>query len=392
MAHMAKKNNCPSPVRSTGGAAPKCKACTVTEDWCYRLADDPAGVVRSGKHTFERDEDCKRTDEKWIGDDGAEIDRCTVAVTDLICTAGGGTPPPPEPPEPPSPITLEGQDCEGNPLPASGLPGQITQIVQAPGQSLAVHLCTDDKDFELACGKDKTTGNQIQTAYRTEAGGPVVLWRLDTVTGLPWTGDPATLEACSGSNLESDDDDVCVSGQSLRRHTVKKDGKPTGEIYFTDSTGALVDVPDGTLIITGRCVNDVACEPTISSAFASDLSTLLPGRDISVQKPDCCAIKVNTSAGSFIVTKKMTGYSVGGFCSDVTVTSVEILPGSKCSLDDIVITTTGSVTVPVETNCCDGTQGDVFDEDGSADCDHGPDAFDEGGSEECLATYPDTFD
>jgi hypothetical protein len=273
------------------------------------------------------------------------------------------------------------------------VPGQITQIVQAPGQSLAVHICTDDKDFEIACGKDPITGNQIHTAYRTEAGGPVVLWRFDTVTGLPWTGDPSTLQPCSGASLESDDDDVCVEGQSLRRHTVKENGKPTGEIYFTDATGALVDVPAGTVVLTGRCVNDVACEPTISSAFASDLSTLLPGRDISVQKPDCCAIKVNTSAGSFIVTKKMMGYSTGEFCSDVTVTSVEILAGSKCSLDDIVITTIGSVTAPVEPpDCCDGTQGDVFDDAESVVCDHGPDAFDDVASDPCMATYPDAFE
>jgi hypothetical protein len=186
---------------------------------------------------------------------------------------------PVEPPVPPGPITLEGQDCSGAAKPATGLPGQIMQVVVAPGQALPVRICTDDKDFELACGKDKTTGNQIQTAYRNEAGGPVVLWRLDTVTGLPWTGNPATdLEACGGSGLESDDDDVCVAGQSLRRHTVKKDGKPTGDVYYTDSTGALVDIPADAIVVTGKCVTQCAsipiqaCDGTIAG-YAFDASS-----------------------------------------------------------------------------------------------------------------------
>lgn len=88
---MAKKDNCPKPVRrSLGGAAPACTACFVTEDWCYRLPGDTSSVSRAGKHTYDRDESCNRTNKKWIGDDGVEIDRCTVSITELLCGGGFG--------------------------------------------------------------------------------------------------------------------------------------------------------------------------------------------------------------------------------------------------------------------------------------------------------------
>jgi hypothetical protein len=243
-----------------------------------------------------------------------------------------------QPVEPPSPITLEGQDCAGDAKPATGLPGQIMQITQAPGQTLTVRICETDRDFELSCGKDPATGHQIQTAYTATASGPVILWRVDTVTGLPWTGDPTTLEDCGGTKLESDPIEMCDGGVEFIRWVVKKDGKPTGVTYDTDLSMQPYTVTDEANVTKGKCVPDVICEPTISSAPGNALGTLLPGTSVSVQKSNCCALKVTTSAGSFIVSKDVTGYSTGDFKCPVTVTAVEVLSGT-CDLADVIVTT-----------------------------------------------------
>jgi hypothetical protein len=243
------------------------------------------------------------------------------------------------PAEPPEPITLDGTACDGAANPATGNPGELVQIVQAPGQVLSVRFCDeDDRDFELSCGKDPATEHQIQTAYRTEAGGPVVLWRIDTVTGLPWTGDPSTLEACGGSGLESDPIEMCDSGVEFLRWVVKKDGVPTGDTYDTDMLAQPYVVTDEAAVVKGKCVAVEVCEPTISSAPGDALGTLLPGSSVSIQKSNCCTLKVTTSAGAFIVSKDVTGYSTGDFKCPVTVTAVEILSGT-CNLADVIVTT-----------------------------------------------------
>jgi len=246
---MAKKFNCPTPVRTVGGAAPACVACEVVEEWCYRLEADAFGVIRHGKRTYDRDENCQETNEKWIGDDGAEIDRCTAAITDLLCGEGGGLPPEPEPPEP---ITFEGQDCEGQSNPATGLPGEIVQIVQAPGQVITVRVCEDDRDFELSCGEDPVTGHQIQTAYRITAGAFEVIKRWDVVTGFEWTGDPTTLESCGATKLESDSIEMCDSGVEFIRWVVKSDGEPVGKID-TDLSMQPYTVTDESTVTRGKC-------------------------------------------------------------------------------------------------------------------------------------------
>lgn len=239
---------------------------------------------------------------------------------------------------PPEPLTLEGVDCAGEPVEVSGMPGELVQVVQAPGTAFAVKICEDDRDFELACGEDPATGHQIQTAYRATPSGPVVLWRVDTTTGLEWTGDPSTLEGCGGTKLESDPVEMCDNGVEFIRWVVKKNGEPTGVTYDTDLAMQPYTVTDEAAVTKGKCVPAVVCEPTISSAPGDALGTLLPGTSVSIQKNNCCTLKVTTSAGSFIVSKDVTGYSTGDFKCPVTVTAVEILSGT-CDLADVIVTT-----------------------------------------------------
>jgi hypothetical protein len=242
------------------------------------------------------------------------------------------------PVEPPEPITLEGGDCAGDPVEVTGNPGELMHVIQAPGTVFYTKPCPSDADFELACGKDPATGHQVQTAYKIVNGEFVLIKRWDTTTGAEWTGDPTTLEDCGGTKLESDGRDVCVNGENLTQWIVKKDGIPTGTVYYTSVTGQLVDVAPDAEVTIGVCQIATVCEPTISSAPGDTLTGLLPGHSVAIQKASCCAIKVTTSAGSFIVRKGMTAYSTADFACPVTVAAVEILEG-KCTAADVIVTT-----------------------------------------------------
>lgn len=235
-------NNCPTPVRRTGGAAPKCVACSVSEDFCYRLATDTATVNRAGKHTYDIDENCVRTNEKWLGDDGAEIDRCTVPLTELLCGGGGGG-----------------------------------------GGSGVTPPTIETKDRELLTLCDPDTGNSILIQYDVLTAPPTLLGMTDLNTNSPYTGAITDLVNCA--------------------------------------SGSLTD-----------------CNPTISSAFGDALRTLLPGHSVAIQKPACCAVKVTTSAGNFMIASGMTGYSTADFNCPVTVTAIEILSGT-CVAGDLIVTT-----------------------------------------------------
>ena len=257
---MARKKICPDfePVEG-GGSAPRCKAQHVCENFCFVEKCDPTGAQKAGLHEYDIDANCAKTNETWKDVDGATLDLALITIVACVIAAPV---PPVEPTVPPAPITLDGQDCDGAANPATGMPGELVQIVQAPGQVLSVRFCSDDAaDFELACGIDPTNDHQIQTAYKIVNGEFVLISRWDVVTGLAWTGDASTLNACGGSGLESDADDVCVEGTSLRRWTVKKDGVPTGDLYYTDSTGAIFDVPSTAVVVLGSCVTNCATLP-----------------------------------------------------------------------------------------------------------------------------------
>jgi hypothetical protein len=288
-------------------------------------------------------------------DDDNVYDKDGAVVAGAVITAAGDCPqevvmvcdpntPPPEPPVPPVPFTVDGQDCAGVAKPATGLPGQLTQIVQAPGQVLSVRMCSDDAaDFELACGIDPDTGHTIQTAYKIVAGQFVVINRWDVNTGAAWTGDATTLASCAGVTQESDPREVCVNGAELTQWVVMEAGMPTGTVFYTNNAGQLVEVAPDAVVTLGVCPvikEVVVCLPTISSAFGNDLASLSPGHSVAIQKSSCCVIRVVTSAGSFLVGKGVGAYSTGDFNCPVTVDSVEIVSG-PCTAADVIVTTQG---------------------------------------------------
>lgn len=288
---MAKINPCPEPVRRTGGAAPKCIACSQSEDFCYRLPTDTATVQRAGKYTYDIDEMCVRTNEVWSGDDGAPLEPCS--VTKLLCGGGGG-----------------GSGVPPEPVPPT--------------------------DRELIKRCDPDTGAEILFMWDVTVVPPALLSATDLTTGAPYAGDGTELVSCGGAGYESDPQIFCDGTNNFLRWFVKKDGKPTGVTYDTDLSG--VDyVPVGP-VAPGECKDSVTCTPTISSAFGDDLSALLPGNSIAIQKPGCCAIKVTTSAGDFLVRKGMVAYSTTDFNCPVTVTGVEVVDGT-CEIAEVIVTT-----------------------------------------------------
>lgn len=339
---MAKINNCPEPVRRTGGAAPKCIACSTYEDFCYRLPTDLATVTRAGKYSYDIDENCVRTNEVWAGDDGAPLDPCS--VTKVLCGGGGGgggsTPPEDVCPCPGvEPLILTGEDCDGAPVSVSGFIGTHQTVVQAAGTVFKVQLCPGaGADAELVKRCDPDTGEEILFQWDVNTNPPTLLSATNLATGAPFTGDANTLVSCGGAGFESDAELFCDGGVEFLRWFVKKDGKPTGTTFDTDMAGADYVVTDPAAVVKGSCVSAAVCEPTISSAPADTLAGLLPGNSISIQKPDCCALQVTTDAGTFIVSKAVTGYSTGDFACPVTVTAVAVLSGT-CDLADVIVTT-----------------------------------------------------
>ena len=243
--------------------------------------------------------------------------------------------PPEEPVVPVLPITLDGQDCDGEALPATGMPGEIMQAVQPPGQVYKVQLCDTAKDYEKTILCDTVTGHKVSviTDFTDPLAPEVTYWDINL--GAAWTGDVADLEACPDTDLESDAIEMCDEGVTFLRWIVKANGEPTGESFDTDLTGAPYEVADEALVLVGVCV---ACNPTISSAFADDLSALLPGNTISVQKSDCCSLRVQTSAGDFLIAKRAVAFSTSTFNCPVTVTGVVVESGA-CDLADVIVTT-----------------------------------------------------
>lgn len=259
---------------------------------------------------------------------GTKFFECADPVNAIVCAPSV---------EPPEPITIEGEDCDGAVVEVTGMPGELTQVVQAPGTVFKVQLCDASKDRDKVVLCDKNTGDKVAVITKYEEPDPVTtFWNISK--GEVWTGDPSDLVTCPDVDFETDGTDMCDAGTPFIRWYLKKDGEPTGDYFDTDLGGQPYVVTDEAGVTRGECVPAVICEPGITSAFANALGTLQPGHSVSIQKTNCCAIKVTTSAGSFIVSKDVTGYSTGNFDCTVTVTGVEVLSGT-CALADIVVTT-----------------------------------------------------
>jgi hypothetical protein len=202
-----------------------------------------------------------------------------------------------------------------------------------------VQLCDPSQDRELVKRCDPDTGAEILFQWDVTTTPPTLLSATDLTTGAAWAGDAATLVSCGGPALESDDRDVCVDGVSLSQWVVKKDGEPTGVVYYTDAAGQLVAVPATAVITVGACAA-AALEPEISDGFGDDLGTLLPSDNFIFDATAACStppcvFEIVTDAGTFRI-RAGSAITTKTFSSKVTVQSVSVLSGT-CSIADLHI-------------------------------------------------------
>ena len=161
----------------------------------------------------------------------------------------------------PEPITVVGQDCDGNDVPVTGLPGQVSAVVQAPGTVFKVQLCDNAKDYEKVILCDVNTKHKVAVITDfTDPTNPVVSY-WDINTGAPWTGDVDDLEACADTDTESDAVEMCDAGTVFLRWVVKANGVPTGVVFDTGLDGAPYVVSDPAGVTVGKCEASCAKAP-----------------------------------------------------------------------------------------------------------------------------------
>lgn len=160
-----------------------------------------------------------------------------------------------------APVTLGGQDCTGAALDATGTVGQLTQIVQAPGQVLSVRMCAEqtpaiDREMVVACN---AAGDKVVVQYDVSTVPPTELARTNLNTG-------AVEPAGALVNCDNDDDDIevvgvkaCLNGVSLPGLAVVKDGgvgasTVLSELWRDPATGNWGALPAGAVV--GECDED----------------------------------------------------------------------------------------------------------------------------------------
>lgn len=139
---------------------------------------------------------------------------------------------------------------------------------------------------------------------------------------------------------------VCVYLQWLVREEIVWDTINSLEVsrktvYSTDGKLWTDTAPENTVF--GECPTPsdeefTDCNPSISEAFADNLSTLGFGHNFLITKPACCKILVQTSVGSFHIKSGVQSYNSSDFGCLVEIQNISIVEGS-CSLNQIQVIT-----------------------------------------------------
>lgn len=148
----------------------------------------------------------------------------------------------------PAEVTVDGVDCDGNPISVTG--AGVVQNVPHPDTVQKVQICNRNEfDHTILC--DPVTGDNVivVTLYDPETGIPTSSAYL--MDSTPYAGPIAALVACPDSDLESDALEMCDVGTTFWRWIVKQDGEPTGTFFDTDLAGAPY-TPVGP-VIPGAC-------------------------------------------------------------------------------------------------------------------------------------------
>jgi len=199
----------------------------------------------------------------------------------------------------------------------------ITDLLQNPAT-------TSSTDPEVVClsndgGATVVTGWEV---FDTATNPPTSTLYIG---GVAVTG--YSVVPCSSTSKDREILQVCVDGKVWTK-VVTFEGDLPITFLWLDDTDAPVAAPDPLLINNANCVS--LCAPTVSDAFADDISTLLPATNFIITKPEYCRVLVTTSVGSFTLREKETYYATTDFNCPVTITDVQIVSGS-CTLSDIHI-------------------------------------------------------
>lgn len=228
-----------------------------------------------------------------------------------------------------------GIDCTGSPVIVS----KAVLTVPSPDTVQKVQICgaSDTYDAEVVClsndgGLTTVTGWEV---FKITSLG-IVTSKL-YLNGAEVTGVYSVVPCGVKVKYDYEFEKICVDGKQWTKTYVYDPSSaiPTLiTILWLDDKDLPQPTPLVTLINNANCV--IADTPTISDAFADNLSTLLPGTSFTITKPDCCRVQVVTSIGSFTLRDKETYYSTDKYDSAFTITAVNILSGS-CTLDSIHI-------------------------------------------------------
>lgn len=139
---------------------------------------------------------------------------------------------------------------------------EVNQLLRSINENIFQLRCasnttpTTEFDHVLLC--DPVSGNLV-IAVTTYSGTGAPTTTYYNQDGTPYVG--GTPIRCADSFLESDIVEGCAAGITYMQHVVKNNGQPTGQVYYTDTTGALVPTPIGFTI--GRCnldpISDSIC-------------------------------------------------------------------------------------------------------------------------------------
>lgn len=143
---------------------------------------------------------------------------------------------------PPVPIDVNVVRCGGAVDIISAVDAPSTQVVIS-GSTQPIPVCIQgEKDFAEVYKCDANTGNTIliRTVLDHDTNTYVTTY-YDLVVGADWAGSPATdLTECTSNALESDQVIGCDGGVQVVQWIVKDNGEPTGVVYYTDISGAIV--------------------------------------------------------------------------------------------------------------------------------------------------------
>ena len=194
-------------------------------------------------------------------------------------------------------------------------PTDVT-VLNTCDNPIPVYFCDPSKEFDhqILCTPDGTKVIVV-TTYSSTGIPSSIAYNLDQSL---YIGDINLLTNCD-VDLESDPIIICIDGVSAIQWVVKKNGVPTGDVYYTDKFGVLIPAP--AIFTFGECV---LCSPKQES-FLGNNPTLTEFNSISVDIPKCCSVTITHSAGTITLLPKQQNWiytqSFDCMLTDYSITS-----------------------------------------------------------------------